>query len=443
MPQRSTIWTTVAGALALLTMTAACDRSPAGQDDARQQGAEPETATADEAPTPIPITWELTIGGADGAEEGLFHRIADLLPVEDGGVWVLDGEGWPGNQMIRRYDSSGRFQGEVGRVGQGPGEYQDPSGLARLRDGRVLVRDLRSPHIQVYRPDGHHDTTWTFSPPLTAPPHRLAPWGSVIVDDRGVLWVMIVDPAMQRPGPDPPRPERERYVRLRSDGSVVDTVDVPLPDEAVEPFRVTVDGTSHRISVPYRPRSFLALGPSGEFAIGDTGEYAIDILRPPDPGVTFEEWRAEGRVATIRRTTEAIPVGEASREAARAQVQERVAALGASAGIPEVPGVRPPLGSVTFDHAGRLWVRVSMPYRERSGSESPGPDGEVGADEDRYEPLAYDVFGPDRTLLGRIVFPEDRSCGFPRRGVRDDAVWCVSFDGHFTESVDRYRIHWP
>lgn len=425
-------WRTAGSTLGLLIVTFACDGDPAVQQ------AEPSGS-----PAVIQVTLELTVGGAEGPGEYVFHSIGDILPAADGSVWVVDGDIWSGTPSIRRYDSSGRFLGHVGQFGDGPGEYREPSALAELPDGRVVVRDMRARHMPVYRPDGRHDTTWTFDPPLPQPTPVQAATG-LVVDHRGIVWAGIADPATGRSGPAilQPRSEEEWYVRLGSNGSVVDTVVVPLPERASEPFTVRTEGTVRRLSVPYRPRSFLVLGPDGRFATGATGEYSISLLAPPTPGATFEEWESQGSVGAIVREREAVPVGTRQREAARARLAEQVATHGVSAAIPEIPTVKPPIGGVWFDEDGRLWVRVSMPYREGADGEPTGPADDAVPEPPWYEPQAYDVFARDGSLLGRIVLPRAacREGGFK---ARVDVLWCRSRGLHEVETLEKYRIHWP
>jgi hypothetical protein len=93
---------------------------------------------------------ELSIGVADGAEEYMLGEIADIALARDGSIYVFDRQ----VPAIRHYDTQGKFLRTIGRRGQGPGEYHSASGLAALRDGRLLLWDTGNWRINVYAANG-------------------------------------------------------------------------------------------------------------------------------------------------------------------------------------------------------------------------------------------------------------------------------------------------
>lgn len=77
----------------------------------------------------------------------VFGLIADVELDEHGNVYVLDRH----NAQVRIFDSRGTFVAAIGKPGQGPGEFRDPSALELLPNGRVAVAD-RGAALKVFTP---------------------------------------------------------------------------------------------------------------------------------------------------------------------------------------------------------------------------------------------------------------------------------------------------
>src|SRR5688500_432958 len=93
---------------------------------------------------------EVRIGKLDGADEYLFGRIDGVAVGRQGTIYVADGQ----VPIIRSYDAQGRFLRNIGRQGQGPGEYANIGGIRTLRDGRLAVWDNRNGRITLYTSAG-------------------------------------------------------------------------------------------------------------------------------------------------------------------------------------------------------------------------------------------------------------------------------------------------
>jgi len=79
-----------------------------------------ENGTGDQATWRVEARPLLVIGETDGADEYLFERIGAARFLSDGRIAVAD----RGRSSIRVYDQTGRFTSELGRRGEGPGEFQ-------------------------------------------------------------------------------------------------------------------------------------------------------------------------------------------------------------------------------------------------------------------------------------------------------------------------------
>ena len=78
---------------------------------------------------------DLKIGGDPTKEDYYFPRSASLAVDPVGNLYVAD----MGNRRIMMYDPAGKFIRQIGRSGQGPGEYSYPSRVFIDLDGNPMV----------------------------------------------------------------------------------------------------------------------------------------------------------------------------------------------------------------------------------------------------------------------------------------------------------------
>lgn len=68
---------------------------------------------------------------------------------DDGNLYVADAN----NNRIAVFDSGGNWLRNIGRQGEGPGEYQTPTRVEYV-DGRVYIPDYRKRGVHVFQPNG-------------------------------------------------------------------------------------------------------------------------------------------------------------------------------------------------------------------------------------------------------------------------------------------------
>lgn len=100
--------------------------------------------------------------GADGAH---FNRPTQVGFALDGTILVADGYR---NTRIARFSGDGRFLGQWGTPGKGPGQFNTPHGIAIDAAGKVYVADRENDRVQVFGTDGSLLTIWA-SPPIGRP----------------------------------------------------------------------------------------------------------------------------------------------------------------------------------------------------------------------------------------------------------------------------------
>ena len=380
-----------------------------------------EAAPAETGDRSGTLVLELTLGDVSAAapREYQFAGIQDILVADKGTIWVLDGEDVQ-LPLLRQYDPNGDYLRQVGRKGAGPGEYLDPDGLALMPDGRVALRDAGLPgRITLYHADGSLDTVWSLGRDLRWPSGGRSP---IRVDMTGVSWLPFT---RGRPGPNRGSP---RFLRVRPDGTVLDTVPFPSVPE-VERDRLRIvrtlpsGGTSTRgFTIPYQARGLFAWSPFGNFAVFRTDRYRLDMLPPPGGWGPQAAFGAK----VIERSVPPIPVPEAERAAVRKQLVREVSAVEGGDGIrvPEIPTHKPPIRAVNFTDDGQVLVSVSMPSRLRDGEWT--------------EPHAVDVFDGSGRFTGRVVLPDS----FTVLYMRGSHLWGVFRETDGIESVRQYEIVW-
>ncbi|HSM05168.1 MAG TPA: 6-bladed beta-propeller [Longimicrobiales bacterium] len=127
---------TLAPALALSVSLAGC--GPDGSAASRVE----EWAVVDDP--------RVSIGRLDGSEEELFQSIADAVVTPSGSIVVAD----RGLAAIRVFDAEGRFAAELGRRGEGPGEFSYLMSVDFFPPDSILAWDGATARLTYFGVDG-------------------------------------------------------------------------------------------------------------------------------------------------------------------------------------------------------------------------------------------------------------------------------------------------
>ena len=104
----------------------------------------------------------MTLGkpGMPGDAPGYFYRPSAVAVAPDGTIFVADGHGGDSNARIVKLAPDGRIITSWGKKGAGPGEFNEPHGIALDSAGRVFVADRVNSRIQIFDPDGKFLAEW-------------------------------------------------------------------------------------------------------------------------------------------------------------------------------------------------------------------------------------------------------------------------------------------
>ena len=115
----------------------------------------------------------LTLGqaGVRGSEPGVLNEPCDVATAPNGDIFVSDGHSgqnanWPEGSTGRivKFSPEGEYIMEWGEIGDGPGQFRTPHGIAFDSQGRLFVADRGNHRIQIFDQDGNHlDSYYQFS----------------------------------------------------------------------------------------------------------------------------------------------------------------------------------------------------------------------------------------------------------------------------------------
>ncbi|MBI3399888.1 MAG: hypothetical protein HY048_00590 [Acidobacteria bacterium] len=108
----------------------------------------------------------LTLGKPGGAAApDYFYQPNDVITAPNGDIFVSEGHG-AGNNRVLKFDKTGKFIKEWGKLGKGPGEFDQPHALAFDSRGRLFVGDRNNNRVQIFDQNGTFIAEWAqFSRP--------------------------------------------------------------------------------------------------------------------------------------------------------------------------------------------------------------------------------------------------------------------------------------
>ncbi len=337
----------------------------------------------------VELVEDVTIGVLEGPPELTFGSISRIAEAPDGGVYVLDAQAI----QIRQYDRNGEFVRDIGREGQGPGEYQRLSlGMVADAAGVLYMHDWGNRRVLRFGPDGEALPSWApTSTYLTTVPGQ---W--VFSEAAGAI--LVTGQVEGRPA----------LLAMR-DGLIEDTIVVPhLP------------GMPAERGGPYRVDTYWGRTPDGCMVVGVSAAYSLDV-RCPDG------------VVRIEREVEPIPVHPEEAAAYRAQFEWMDREPQYRAPVGEwLPSTMPPFRGITVGRDARIWVRRNVEPIPVPTEDSPGAPPAVGW----AQPFVYDVFEVDGTFLGEVRFPANHE---PRL-FGDGYVWAIRRGEFGEEYLVRLRV---
>lgn len=339
----------------------------------------------------ITMTAAARIGGLDVSDAELFTRVNYLVPAIDGGIIVADDGADSTGSAVRQFDAAGRFVRRIGRVGDGPGEYDRYVQVLALPRGQLLIGSQASLRVARYDSVGQVNGTWSVPSGLV----DLLP-----ADDGG--WYTMNAVATPVDGPRP-----VSYFRFDSSGVLRDTI------PASEAYR---NGPNDALG--WGRHSHTTMLPDGTQVASRTDSFNLSLVGAagatrrierdaPRPKYTQEQW--ETRMAQVR----------AAARQRRLPVEEH-----------DMPKEKQAHWYMVSDDAGRILLLLNSESR-------PVPSDTAAGVVDWRSEVQVDVHGPDGVYRGRLLGGSSARSS-PAVSFTDNAVWLL----HEGESGEQYVVRW-
>jgi len=311
---------------------------------------------------------DLRLGTASGDDRYVFERVIGAATLSDGRIVVADA----GGPRLKLFDAAGGWLRDVGRRGEGPGEFGGMNILRRTAGDSVFVFDWSGHRYTVYSPDFEvgRVTPLRVNEPGIGPPHIKA-----ITGDGTPILIAAKPPWVEEP--------MEWYGQP---GHMF--VEAGPGEFSGEVARFPGQGNLWKTL-------YATLG--NDLVVVSTGRFAADIV-----DLTGQ------RVRSIRLAAPSDPIPpeffESKSSAPRPSlvgVGETVIALTAEEPDPSTyPASLPAVDAVLVDPGGHLWLRRFV-FDEEVPETGPfsSPSGDANG------PQSFAVFRPDGQWLGDVAVP--------------------------------------
>ncbi len=399
-PTRCMIWLP----LVLLLPVSACSGGEGGEGGRGEQAEGPENRLVLEHDATYPEP---------------FSFLSGVRPMPDGTLMAAD----PLGQVLLRLDMEAGTADTLGRVGEGPEEYEQPDRVFPLPGDSTLLVDLGNNRLTTLDPHGR----FVESKPLTSPSDQGMPTVLLprFLDARGHLYFTATR------GMDAEPPDSTYVVRYDRATATLDTV-APLwvPELQVE----RSGGRVRLVNTMLQGEDDWGVAPDGGVAVVRANGYSVDWYRPDGtvvrgpavPYQTLSPTRADKEAVLEEMTSQGLSMFMTrSSDGGTSMRMSRGGTMGGSE-----------LSVEDFQ-----WAETLPPFRSNRALVS--PEGRVwvqrmGHASDSTEFHVFDEQG-HWTGTARLA-PETRLIGFGRNADGQDMAYVTRTDEVGLTWLERYRV---
>lgn len=352
----------------------------------------------------------MAIGDREAALDQGFTRIADVRELQDGRVVLLDAD----DRLVYLATAGLGEVRQIGRAGEGPGEYRIPVRLFALRGDTTAVLDILNGRLLTISPAGEAgDVLGIGSGTAQRPPTRPA------ASDLANHFYGRISPVRVAADGSQQITDSAAILRWRLGGNP-DTVAFIAVDK--DDYRIQGRGIQSSAITPFEPRSGWAVSPDGWIAVAYPDPYHVVFVGPDDS-------TQEGRLIPYQK----LKVTEAHRQAYRETAERPRPMLSGPArgsGSGAVRMVRRPFREPSE------WPEHLPPFLSNATLQF-DPDGNLWIERTTRaeDPPTYDVVARDGNVHAQVMLPAGRRLV----AFGGQTLYAVRRDELDLEYLERYR----
>ena len=357
--------------------------------------------TADEQAASETLTWTLEEDLRINEEKEYFlGSVSDIAVRADGTMLVADGEA----THIKVISSTGELRDTIGRKGEGPGEFGGSPQLSLARGDSLYALDGR--RLSVFAPPSYSLARTVQI--ADSPDGRRYPTKMKVPPAEGFLVSYTVPPILGGKADT-------TWYRVGEDGKRLGPVKVRQLGR--QKTNIQADRTIMPVTLPFAPRSVIALGPDGRLYHGVTDSRRLTVSDLS--GQTLDQWSLPGQPRPM--TDEALSTFiEGFTDEAAARFGESIRtptreALREELGTIDLPDTQPAFYDLVVDDRQRVWIRRSP---------------------EKAKEATWWVMSSDGELLAKLTLPGDVRL----QAVQGEYAYGTISGQEVLPTVIRYRI---
>lgn len=370
---------------------------------------------------------EVAIGTEARGEEDFLAAVRGI-EVWNGLIYIADLQ----LSTIRVYDMDGNHVKDIGREGEGPGEFGMVSGVAidPSREELVVRETIGIIHRLTMDGEFLHRTVPRWNMSFARPGLNLRVTRDGLNVFPQLFWEI-------NPGGSPLTIQKFFLYTSDASGVLLDSLKLTFDSDqsnVLKAYRNTERQRMYRPqAVPYLPKPAWNVGFDGAFITGTGEDYRFEIQHP------------DGRKTVIERVADTVPVDPEEKAAQTRRVYQilRDVDLRWQWEGPEVPDTKAWYDEIIPDRSGRIWVRREGPGHPVEGWTEPEDWRGWKDDPEWVSELWYEVF--DETTgkyLGRVPAPPDLDRE-QEPYIDGDLFVCLTRGEYDRPIVRRYRLEIP
>jgi hypothetical protein len=345
----------------------------------------------------ITITEE-ALGGKD-----FFGGLSDVAVDDNGFLYVCDYK----NRNIKKFGATGVYLKSIGRLGQGPGEFNSPMEI-EVANGKLYVMDLMNMRISIFDFEGKFLKSVPILPEAVI---QAGSWWKMkaLPDGRFIVHKEKVDR-------NDLKAPQEVFLNLYS--SELDFIKT-IYQQKIRRDKYITEPRKINVPIPFAAQVYWDIMPDGKLAVGFSEKYEIEIYDPD-----------KGKVSSFSHEYTPVEVTALDKEL---HFKGMSVTIGGPSGIisetrgapdyvvknTEFPRYKPPFYELAVDAQGNIWIRPFL------------ADPKMGP--------CFDAFAPNGAFLNRVRI--EGGAHFPYRTAwLARGFWTCEVDKEGEYKIVKYKI---